>query len=535
MFKKHIQYLATILLFVGIANAQSVSQDVVKGKAPINWFNLDQKEDNILGVSTEKAYKELLLRKKSRTVVVAVIDSGVDINHEDLQGKIWTNPKEIAGNGQDDDKNGYVDDLNGWDFIGGKDGKDVIHDSMELTRQLALLSKRFNGKTTADISASDKADFLRYQSIKEWYEKKYDETKKLFEPYKEIREVFRLATNILKDKTGLKEITLENVKKIQSDDEKVKYAKQVLEYYLAEGITQKDLDDGYEELSAQLEYGYNLEYDSRSIVGDNYADLTEKGYGNNEVTGPDAMHGTHVAGIIGANRANEIGIKGICDNVKIMAIRVVPNGDERDKDVANGIRYAVDNGAQIINMSFGKSVSPNKDFVDSAVKYAESKGVLLVHAAGNDGEDLDTKPNFPTQKMADGSSIENWIEVGNSSWQEGPQAVNESSNYGKESVDIFAPGSDIYSTTPQSTYESHSGTSMASPVVAGAAALLMSYFPNLSALQVKKILLDTAVKPKMKVYKPGSEDEVDFSKLSRTGGIVNIYEAVKKAESVSKK
>ncbi|MFN8356113.1 MAG: S8 family peptidase [Spirosomataceae bacterium] len=535
MLKKLVSIGFLSLLFQQTSWSQSSSSDLTKAKAPDNWFNLDLKDDKVLGISTEKAYREILSKKKSKTVVVAVIDSGVDINHEDLQGKIWTNPKEIAGNGKDDDNNGYIDDINGWDFIGGKDGKDVVHDSMELTRQLAIFNKRFEGKSEADVSEVDKPDYKRYLSIKEWYNKKLEETKKLFGPYQEIREVFKLAISILKQKTDIKEITLENLKAVSSSDEKVNYAKKVLTYYMEEGLNEKELDEAYDELSAQLEYGYNLNYDSRAIVGDDYTNLTEKGYGNNEVTGPDAMHGTHVAGIIGANRDNSIGMKGICDNVKIMAIRVVPNGDERDKDVANGIRYAVDNGAQIINMSFGKSVSPNKDVVDAAVKYAQSKGVLLVHAAGNDSEDLDVKPNFPCKKLNEGSIIENWIEVGNSSWKEGPEAVNESSNFGHESVDIFAPGTDIYSSTPKSTYETHSGTSMASPVVAGAAALLMSYYPNLTAQQVKKILLETSIKPKMKVYKPGSEEEIEFSKLSKTGGVINVYDAVKKAESSVKK
>jgi cell wall-associated protease len=267
-------------------------------------------------------------------------------------------------------------------------------------------------------------------------------------------------------------------------------------------------------------------------VGDNYSNLFEKGYGNNDVKGPDPLHGTHVAGIIAADRKNSVGIKGIADNVKIMVLRAVPNGDERDKDIANAIIYAVDNGAKIINMSFGKSFSPEKEVVDKAVKYAEQKGVLLIHAAGNDGDDIDVEKNFPTKKYLNGKEAKNWIEVGASAWGRNENFVGGFSNYGKKSVSLFAPGVQIYSTTPGNTYKNEDGTSMASPSTAGVAALLMSYFPDLSILQVKDILLKSTRKfDNLKVQKPGSKDIVPFSELSSSGGLVNAYEAVKMAQA----
>jgi subtilisin family serine protease len=283
-----------------------------------------------------------------------------------------------------------------------------------------------------------------------------------------------------------------------------------------------------------MEYGYNLDFDPRSIVGDNYAVLNEKGYGNNNVKGSVPVHGTHVAGIIAANRKNEIGIKGIADNVKIMAIRAVPNGDERDKDIANAIRYAVDNGAHIVNMSFGKDYSPQKEYVDQAVKYAEQKNVLLIHAAGNDNDDNDSKPSYPNRFYNDGKEAKNWIEVGASSWGADESLTAEFSNYGKKSVDFFAPGVEIYSTTPNNTYKEQNGTSMASPAVTGVAALLMSYFPELTAVQVKDILRESTRKfDNLNVLKPGSTTEkVTLKELSISGGLVNAYEAVKLAISI---
>jgi len=280
-----------------------------------------------------------------------------------------------------------------------------------------------------------------------------------------------------------------------------------------------------------VDFGYNVDFNSRSIVGDDPKNLYEKGYGNNDVEGPDARHGTHVAGIIGADRKNDVGIKGIADNVRIMSVRAVPNGDERDKDIANAILYAVDNGAQIINMSFGKSFSPQKEAVDKAVKYAESKGVLIIHAAGNDGDDLDKESNYPTKVLKNGIEAKTWLEIGASSWGADGNFVGSFSNYGKKSVDLFAPGVQIYSTVPGNHYEDLQGTSMACPATAGVAALIMSYYPDLSADQVKTILKESTRKfDGLKVTKPGSAEEVPFAQLSATGGLVNAYEAVLLAE-----
>ena len=282
-----------------------------------------------------------------------------------------------------------------------------------------------------------------------------------------------------------------------------------------------------------LEYAYNENFDSRKVIGDNYSNVNEKNYGNNDVEGPDPSHGTHVAGIIAADRRNELGIKGIADNVRIMSVRTVPNGDERDKDVANAIRYAVDNGAKVINMSFGKSYSPQKEAVDRAVKYAEQKNVLLIHAAGNDGDDIDTEKNYPSRFYLDGKEAKNWMEIGASAWGTDENFVGSFSNYGKKTVDFFAPGVEIYSTTPNNTYQNFDGTSMASPCTTGVAALLMSYFPEFTAIQIKDILRKSTRKfDGLEVQRPGGKGNVKFDQLSNTGGLVNAYEAVKLAQSL---
>lgn len=521
-------FWTSILIFFSV---NAISQEAPHK----DWFHLDFKTDNLRGVSTTQAYNFLKSkRKKSSTIIVAVIDSGIDIEHEDLKDNIWINKKEKAGNGKDDDKNGYVDDVYGWNFIGGmKDGKPVHvnQDTYEVTREYLRLKKKYEGKDKED--AENKKEFEYYEEVKKEFEIQKGQISGAYFQLSAIMQNYEA----LKKALGDKKFTKENISKVESDDKKVQTGKQMILGILsfnpdipnAEALEEGLLEEKkyYQEA---LEYSYNLDFDPRRIVGDDYADKSEKIYGNYVVEGPDALHGTHVAGIIGANRKNSLGIQGIADNVQIMVLRTVPNGDERDKDVANSIRYAVDNGAKIINMSFGKSYSPDKSLVDEAVKYAEKKGVLLIHAAGNESLNIDKGNNFPNDEYEQDVLAKNWIEVGASSWGDEDNFVGNFSNYGKQNVDIFAPGVAIYSTIPDNEYTREDGTSMAAPVVAGVAALVWSYFPHLKATEVKEILMKSAVKyAGTKVTKPGSKKTVDFSELSVSGGIINAYEAVKLA------
>ncbi|MCU0447201.1 MAG: S8 family peptidase [Microscillaceae bacterium] len=537
---KHCLVAGWLILPATLATAQ----DKVLEKAPENWFNLDFSDNNVRGVSTEKAYKTLLKGKKSQTVVVGVIDSGIEIDHEDLKDKIWVNEKEKNGKpGVDDDGNGYIDDINGWDFLGGKDGKDISQDSYEATREYKRLKAKYEDKNMEQIAEADKKEFAYYEEVKKHFESKSNRFRQEMPQIKGIYDKLQQSKTVLKEHLKKDDFTMDDVKSIKSNDDKVTEAKNFYNYLAMLGIPAKDLEEYYEYLKKSLDYGYNLDFDPRSIVGDDYQNTTEKGYGNNEVEGPDAEHGTHVAGIIGADRNNGKGMTGVADNVKIMVLRAVPDGDERDKDIANAIRYAVDNGAKVINMSFGKDFSPEKKAVDEAVKYAEKKGVLLVHAAGNDGEDIDINRNFPTKNLLDGTQPKNWIEVGASDWGKNGNFVADFSNYGQKTVDVFAPGVDLYSAIPDQKYKDNSGTSMAAPVVSGVAALLMSYYPNLTAEDVKDIILKSSVKyADRKVNRPGTdpnnpeaEPTIEFGKLSNTGGIVNAFEALKMAEQVSKK
>ena len=530
---KFNKFILSILLLTSIGISKAQYLELSPEKAPSNWFNLDFIENGVRGISTERAYREFLNKKSSKTIIVAIIDSGVDINHEDLKDIIWVNSKEIPNNGIDDDKNGYIDDINGWDFLGGKDGTDITRETMEVTREFARLKKVYQYiQDISSLSPAMKIDYDLYKKYKTKYEAKVQELEdqgplviKLYEKYVDSK---LLLSSYLK----VKDVSKEDLDKITNKDpEDVKKAKRVFELLEQIGQDEEKLKEAYEYYDAQFKFGINLSFNPRGIVGDDVDNVNDRDYGNNEVKGPDARHGTHVAGIVAANRNNTVGISGVAGDVKIMAVRAVPEGDERDKDVANAIRYAVDNGAKIINMSFGKSVSPQKQAVDNAVKYAQMKGVLLIHAAGNENEDIDINDNFPSKNFSDGKQADNWIEVGATSWMQAPSSVAEFSNYGHKMVDVFAPGVDLKSTVVGSRYEDLSGTSMSAPVVTGLAALLMTYYPEFDYKKIKQIILNSAIKlSKLKVSQPGTRQLVDFSLLSSTGGIVNAYEAVKMAE-----
>jgi subtilisin family serine protease len=501
-------------------------------EAPKNWQLLDQTADGVPGIGSERAMKELLAGKTPRrSVLVAVIDGGIDTAHADLKANLWSNPKDVGGNKMDDDGNGYVDDAHGWNFVGNANGKNIEFDTFEITREYARCHNKAAASGVPAIT-----DAARCKEIDADYEKQKAKIDNYVTQYRQIDQVFDQIIPLLKRAANTDSLTAARVRAVPARDPQIARARQIYLELDSQGATQASIKDGLKSLEGQLKYGLNPDYDPRPTVGDRYTDPNERRYGNGDVMGPDAKHGTHVAGIIGAVRGNGVGMDGIAPNVKFLMVRAVPDGDERDKDVANAIRYAVDAGAQIINMSFGKSNSPFKTAVDEAVKYADSKGVLMVHAAGNDGADLDKGKNFPSASYIGGGRPALWLEVGASSWKGGEDlAAPQFSNYGKTQVDVFAPGVDIYSTIPGGQYERDSGTSMAAPVVSGLAALLMNYYPTLSAADIRKIIVSSVSRhTDQMVIQPGSSsDKIPFGSLSVTGGIVNAYNAVKLAEDIS--
>ena len=487
------------------------------------WSHLDLVKDTVPGMSVDKAYAELLKDKNRVKVIVGVLDSGVDIEHDDLKSVIWTNKKEIAGNGIDDDKNGYIDDIHGWNFLG-----DITKENLEYER--IIVNK-------------DLVDATTYQVAKATNDKKIKESLGGKTQLEQMLAGTTKADSVLVKHFGKSGYTAEEVNAIDSQETELSQSKNIMKRMFSFGMSVSDLKAAIQE---QLEgfdaviNGDNLKIDYRKVVGDNPNDIKDTKYGNNNVMGPDKekiLHGTHVAGIIGQVRNNAIGGDGIANNVEIMAIRAVPDGDEYDKDIALGIRYAVDNGAKVINGSFGKDFSPHKKWVYDAIKYAAKKDVLIVHAAGNDAKDLDTENNFPTDSDDKKTEfVDNLITIGALNFESGDKVVARFSNYGKINVDVFAPGVKIYATTPNNTYKYLQGTSMASPNVAGVAALIRSYYPTLSASQVKHILMDSGVAITTNVIVGGNPDDSrSFTALSQSGRIVNAYNALLLAEKMSKK
>lgn len=500
------------------------------------WSAKDLLKDTIPGMSVDLAYNEFINGNQGEPVIVGVVDSGVDIDHEDLKNKIWTNTKEIPNNNKDDDNNGYVDDIHGWNFLG-----DVVDEQLEFSRIIQKYEPLYKGKSLSEISKNEQETFKLYKSAREEYDKQYDELIEQKNQYDQIVDVVTAAHAEVSKKLGKEDYTAEDLEKMDASTPDAQRNKAILTQMLSYEPTIPEfldmIDEGLESMNKRLDNNFNLNADYRKVVGDDPNDIKDDAYGNNNVMGPDAegaLHGTHVAGIIAAQRDNSLGMNGVAnDNIKIMVVRAVPDGDERDKDVALAFRYAVDNGAKVINTSFGKYFSTHPEWVYDAIKYAAKHDVLIVNAAGNDAVDLDSgKTIYPNDQLDNMEEFaDNFITVGALNETYGGELVAPFSNYGKSNVDVFAPGMRIYSTVPGNKYKFLQGTSMASPEVAGVAAMLRSYYPQFSAGQIKQILMQSGVTTNTPVVVGGDPaDTKKFSELSKSAKMVNMYNAFKMAQ-----
>lgn len=532
---KFWMYLGVAVMLTSAVSAQ----DSILLRTEKAWYNDSKEDTGIFGVNTEKAWQFLKdNNRKPVELIVGVLDGGVQANHIDLAANMWVNPKEKAGNGIDDDKNGYIDDVHGWNFAGGKDGKSVDGDTLEKVRVYKYTYlPLFEGKDSSknqENKTKHAAEYADYQKIKAEINKKTNEAKANLAQYSQMKSMVDAGFPGLIKEFGSKLVTEESLGKYTPTEETMPamtmFAFIPKDYW--DGKTMKQIYDSLSEefngaveyFDSQVKYHYNVDFEPRGIVGDDYSNKKEKHYGNNDVEGPDAEHGTHVAGVIAAVRGNNKGIDGIGGNhIRIMGVRTVPNGDERDKDIANSIIYAVDNGAKILNMSFGKDYSPDKKVVWDAMRYADKKGVLMVKAAGNDNLNIDTDIHYPTNFDEKGNKVANSVLTVGASTPDVENLKASFSNYGKKSVDVFSPGTQILSTIPHNEFKESQGTSMASPIVAGVAALVWSHYPKLTAVEVKEIIMNSVNKD------PQLED------ISVTGGVVDAYKAVQLAESLSKK
>lgn len=543
------------ILFNILFLSLSITGAVFSQQIPRDWFFGDPSGD-YFGISVNKTYESFKSIQNGQTVVVAIIDSGIDYDHEDLSENMWVNPGEIAGNGKDDDNNGYIDDIYGWNFIGGQDGTNVGMDSYEATRVYGSLKYKYESADVSKLTKSQKKEYDTFIRAKQNVEKETNSAKNKLAQIDNVENKVKEAFDLFEKKLGNDTLSKAWLDSLDTEsDEKLTLAKNIVNQYYNFGddknyhnikkIVFDDINEDRKSYINKLEYSFNPDFDPRkTIVKDNYNDVTESSYGNNNVEGPDATHGTHVGGIVGAIRGNEVGGEGVASNVKLMSVRAVPDGDERDKDVANAIRYAVDNGASIINMSFGKGFSTHKSIVDEAVKYAAKKDVLLVHAAGNSAQNNDVTPNYPNSNFEKKSGFifkkhrraKNWIEVGALNFKPAPDLAAPFSNYGKKEVDLFAPGVRVYAPIPNNNYAPLQGTSMASPVVAGVAAVIRSNYPSLTAEQVKEAIVKSVKTIDAEVYIPGSKTEkTKFSNLSASGGVVNMEAAMQYASKMKGK
>ncbi len=533
-----------IIAFLPICKLIIAQNNSTKG-----WHLLSQSKDSFYGVDLAKAYQFIKEKKrKANTVIIAVLDSGVDTTHEDLKANLWRNPKEIPNNGIDDDGNGYIDDVYGWNFLGGKDGRNLKKASGENTRFYHQFKSKFFGKKI-DTSLMNIEEKYIYKSwIRSTYAIEISTDEQTNVAYVEIAlRSLKRFDKILREDMGKDTFTTEELEKYAPKTDLGKKAKMgylngmkifTFESDIKNTEVIEELNNYVEGKKAAIEAKDKAPADIRAeFIKDNYADINDKFYGNNDVMGENAKHGTHVSGIIAAQRNNGIGMDGVADNVQIMTLRVVPDGDEYDKDIALAIFYAVDNGAKIINMSFGKSFSPEKRWVDSAIEYAASKDVLIIHAAGNEKSNLEIKENYPNPYfLISQKKATNFLTIGASSDEKISGSLTANfSNYGKETVDFFAPGEKIYSTLPGGNqYGNLDGTSFASPLVAGIAGLLRSYYPELSAMQIKEALEKSATKieDRFTTFIPGTTTKTSFSELCKNGGIVNALTAITNADKM---
>lgn len=523
-----------------------------------DWYQKDYQQDTIPGISLDKWYSKNKKKPKNKNIVVAVIDTKIDLKHEDLLGQIWTNSKEIANNGIDDDNNGYIDDSTGWNFLGYKNGGSVVWNRYEFVRIVDEWGALFKDKTESEIAIHEKHKYLEFKRALKLLDDENKFYKNWLKSLKHNITIFPLVKDTLKHFFPKEDYTYQQLdslyNKYKINDKSYRQRRNdndkdlgALIFYMMASLevgqrTFEDIKQQEMHLDSIVNKSLNLEYKDRGLNEDELK-ILKKGIGNNNVNSAiilkkmEQNHSTMVSGIIGSNRSNKIGIKGIAHNVKIMPIVVSSRGDEHDHDIALAVRYAVDNGAKIINMSFGKEFSLHKKWVVDAYKYAEKHNVLLVHGAGNNGFNVDENPYYPNDVDYEnpGEVVANFINVGSTTRKLDNTFVSNFSNYGKINVDLFAPGDEIYTTSSGNSYKIDSGTSLAAPMVSGTAALIWSYYPKLSAKQVKQIILESGTAYDMEVLIPGGEGKkAKFSELSKSGKVLNVYNAMQLAKQRAK-
>lgn len=566
------QYVLALvfLLCTGQLHAQFIKNS--KKETLNNWQNLSPEKDGIYGADVNGAYDFLKGKKSKKKVTVALIGTGIDVEHEDLQGSLWINPKEKP-NGRDDNKNGKIDDINGWNYLGNAQGE--------------VLEK---ARTFADreyLRLKDK--YSRIQHYGDKYVVVSDDEKELLEVAPpENKPEFDYFNRVVRKESAIgskySSIELMKVSRIYAngltDKLKAKFPDKEHFSYQDFGsmIDRNDTDTlrmlGMTMISVAfmiqpqatwdkvLDYLNNFQpplllkdyqkieqmnnFDDRTLIGDDPYKITDTKYGNNILLAENSGEGTSYAGIIGAKRSNDMGLDGIADNVQIMTLRTTPSeGEAYPKDVALAIRYAVDNGADIIQMYASASITPfgeQGDWINDALMYAESKGVLIVQPVASKSIDMDKYPYYPRKEITPAKKLSNMITVAASDKKGSPVP---DSNFGIKSLDLYAPGKDIYSCYTGNTYREESGSEVAASTVTGVAALIKSYYPDLTAMQIRDIIINNVTDRSGEEVEKQSlnmdqgnakmiKDLFLFEDLCASSGILNAAKAVEAASKLSK-
>lgn len=507
-----------------------------------NWQSLDIQKDSIPGISLDRLYNEKFTKKRLKPIIVAVIDSYIDVEHEDLENQIWVNKNEIPNNNIDDDSNCYIDDINGWNFLGNTKGQSTFRLNYDATRRLRrLLYKNID---TTNFK-SNKIDSLEFKNIQTSLSKAKKKNKLKLEDSKYYQEAyissFKRMNEIFKNKKySLVQVdSLFKAREFDADDD-LYYDIYFARDFLKTNNNKAWIDLFKEKVEGELTTSLNPLFNENDIIQDIETDITDKNYGNNQISkySNKTWHSTMMSGMIVADRENNIGIKGFGNHIKVMPLVVSSaSGNNRDKDIALAIEYAVNNGAKVINMSFGKSLPIYPEWVQNALKYAEEKDVLVVVSAGNSSENLDNVFSYPNDYFNvddENEYIENLMIVGGVSHSINEEFMYQFSNFGKKNVDIMAPATDIWCLDPLRKYAMDDGTSFSAAITSGAATLIRSHYPNLTAKQVKDIILESGIKYDIEVIIPGTTDKkVRFSELSKSGSVLNVYNAMLLAEKVS--
>ena len=552
---------------ISVADAQLIKQnEEQKKQADLDWYNCSFDKDGVYGAEVNKAYDFLKGKKIKKRPVVALIGSGMDIEHEDLKQAIWVNPKEKA-DGKDNDKNGLVDDINGWNFLGGKDGQVMEATMREGDREFLRLKDKYadyifdgknynkviDGKLTkvADPENIEEYNYYRNQVLPEspmagtysgWqltyvlkaYADKFDQMMKERFPGKELTEAdFSICYDPKAPRDSLSEVSFMMCAMgfgvYKTDKWETVYAG------IKSGAQIEQAKAEYERKVGQ--FGADGRKD---IIGDNYLDINDNKYGNNVLLTADAAIGTMEAGISVAKRENGLGGNGIMDQAEIMTLRVAANGEPYLKDIALAIRYAVDHQADIIMLPVQNTLYPEdqKKWISEALEYAESKGVFCVTPAWEGAQDLAVETYYPNRWMTGKKELTNLMVVCSSD-KNGNPSMN--SNYGAKEVDLYAPGMEIYSTYTGDTYQSGTGLGLAAATTVGVAALIKAYYPHLTGTQIRNILLETVTSRKDAEVEKGivvdgkpTQDLFLFGDLCLSGGIINAYQAVVAADKLAK-